>query len=135
MPAIPNRVLIHRGRVVRKVATGARVEGTREYGTVYGPWFRCRVFPEESQEGEGVRGGRKQLMKTPHVIVGIKDLQGDPVAVGEITPAVQLEIDAGPLGTSVWQVGSDPQPLLAPTKPIGFYFGVRRVEVAGAVNP
>lgn len=125
-------VLTHRARVLQKVKAGARVEGTAVYGTVEGSWLRCRLFPDETSETDGYRGGRRVLMKTPHVIVGVKDVNGDPIAPGDISPSVRLEIDLGQLGKQVWQVSSDPQPLLTRTKLLGFYFGVRRVETAGA---
>lgn len=126
-------VLIHRARTLERVATGATVEGTREHATIEGPWMKVRLFPEETPETDsGARGGRRVLMKVPHVIVGIRDLEGNPVVPGDISPKLRVEVDAGALGQQVWQVTSDPQPLLTRTKLIGFYFSVRRVETAGS---
>lgn len=123
--------MTHRGRLISRADTGQRVEGTKVFSEVVGEWFKCRVFPDETQETEGVRGGRRMLMKTPHVVVGVKDLTGAAIDVGAIGPDKLIELNAGPLGDAVWQVTSSPQPLLTRTKLLGYYFGVRRVETAG----
>ena len=106
------------------------VEGTRLADAVEGPWFKCRLFPEETPEGEGARGGRRMLSKMPHVIVGVKDLNHDPIQVGDITTGKMIEVDAGVIGRARWQITSDPQPLVPKRKPLGYWFTVRKVEVA-----
>lgn len=126
-------VMIHRARVLERVPTGAKVEGTQQYGTVEGPWFKCRLFPDETPESDsGARGGRRVIVKGPHVVCGIRDVTGQPIVPGDITPAVQLEIQAGELGTQLWQVKTDAQPLQNRTRLLAFYFSVQRVEGAGA---
>ncbi len=125
--------MVDRARVIERVATGARVEGTAQYESVQGPLFRCRLFPNETPETDsGVRAGRRVLVDGPHVIVGITDVNGDRIAVGDIGPNVQLEIATLNMGTDVWQVSAQPQPLLTKKKVLGYYFPVRRVSVAGA---
>lgn len=125
-------VMTHRGRLLTRAATGPRVEGTAQYATVEGPWFRCRLFPDETPEGQGARGGRRVLVKGPHVVCAPRDLDGDAINPGEITPACMVELDLGLLGRQVWQVQSDPQPIQPKKRVMAYYFAVRRTETAGS---
>jgi hypothetical protein len=129
-----NTIMTHKARLLTREATGQVVEGTKTYSTTEGAWFRCRLFPDETAEQEGQRGGRRMLMKGPHVVVGVKDSAGNPILPGDITPAKLMEIDAKVLGVQTWQVSSDPQPLLTKTRLLGYYFAVKRAETAGAAS-
>lgn len=127
-------VLTHRARLIARERTGAQAEGTRQYGETLGPWFRCRLFPEEGSETDGVRSGRRTLAKGPHVVVGPRDLTGAAIGVDEIAPDKFMEIDGGVLGVQRWQITSAAQAIVPKKKVLAFYFTVRRVEVAGAAE-
>lgn len=123
-------VLIHRGRLVSTSGTGKVVEGTRlRGGDEFSEWFKCRLFPEETAEQP--RGGRRVLVKGPHVVVGPKDFAKARIEPGEITPGKVIEIDAKVLGSQRWTISGDPQ-VLQPrgNRVLGYYFTVRRLEVA-----
>jgi hypothetical protein len=127
-----NAVLIDRGRLISKAATGQSVEGTKQYGEVESEWFRCRLFPDETTPADGARGGRRILTKGPHVVVGLRDVAADLIENGEITTGKLVELNVYELGpmSQRWQIGSDPQPLRRRKKNLGWYFVVQRVETA-----
>jgi hypothetical protein len=127
-------VLTHQARLIEPAATGARVEGTPLFAALEGPWFRCRLFPDETPETEGARQGRRVIVKGPHIVCGVVDVDGNPIEPGDITPARQIEVDAGILGRQLWTVKSDPQPLQNRTRLLAFYFTVQRTETAGAAG-
>lgn len=128
-------VLTHRAQLLERVEQGARVEGTPLFSTVEGPWFKCRLFPDETPESEsGARSGRRVIVKGPHIVCGVRDVNGAPINPGDITPASQIRVDAGELGVQLWTVKSDPQPLQNRTRLLAYYFTIQRTETAGAAT-
>ena len=121
-------VLVDQARVKGRVPTGRVVEGTPIHGEVTGPWFKARIFPDEYAEGSGQGAGRRVLVKGPHVICGMDDLEGGKIDLGTITPEKRLEIVSADVGNGEWTVTSYPQLLRKRAGVIGFYFTVRRLE-------
>jgi hypothetical protein len=83
--------LHNRGRVVRKVRNGARVEGRTPHPEVHGEWFRCRLIRGENRTLETDDRGRRRVLLQATLVAATDDL---------------LSSDAVEIGNDRWQVAS-----------------------------
>lgn len=116
-------VLVDRGRVVRRTATGQRVEGTVVRSDVSGEWFRCRLDLPGQQESRDDHRSRRA--SSPTLIAFRSDVTGQPVA---ITGDDRIEVVSRELGTLVLEVRGAPMPLRKRRRVIGWEVQVQEVE-------
>lgn len=118
-------VMVDRARIIERVETGKKVEGTTTMAPVHGPWFKVRLFldmaqsPERSEQGE-----RKKVVQTPLMMFGVKTLDGAPL---ELVAEQQVEISSPRFGTAVWRLTADPQPISKKRRVIGGQVSLERV--------
>lgn len=118
-------VLVDRARLVERVPAGRKVEGSTIYSQVSGEWFKARLTLEQATEVTGTAGGR-QVSSTPLLLLGIKDVAGDPIL---ITNEDRVEVDSKELGRDLWDITADPEPLRKKRRLIGWQAPLRRVMV------
>jgi hypothetical protein len=118
--------LVDRARVVTKRQRGARVEGRTQYGNAYGPWFRCRLQLAQAPETVDPVTGVRPVASEPLLLYGVRDADGNPPA---LTNQVRVQVDSHELGTGLWDVTADPEPLRKKRRVLGFQAQLRRVEV------
>lgn len=118
-------VLVDRARLVTNTSTGQKVEGTTLMTEGHGEWFKCRLFLDMQQYPERTeQGGRRKRVKTPQVMFGVKDLQGDPL---DVRGDQQIEVESKEYGRAMWQITADPQPIRKKRRVIGGLVEVERV--------
>lgn len=117
--------LVDKARVVERTAAGARVEGRTLRGETRGPWFRCRLTLPTSPEQAAAAAGIREVVRVPTLLYDTIDESGEPVV---LTNQKRLEVASPELGTVVWDVSSDPEPLRKKRRVIGFQTTLRRLE-------
>jgi hypothetical protein len=123
------RALVDRARVVRRVPTGPPVEGTTPFGDAASAWFLARLI-QASIDGEanGNQPGRTRVPRTPQLLYGLVDESGAPIVVHADD---RVEVDSAELGSAVWQVNGEPQPLRKRKVMLGGLADLVRVEEPG----
>ena len=116
--------LVDRARLVRQESTGAKVEGTTRYADHEGEWFKARLTIPASPEAN-VNPYRKRVTLHPSLLAKTKDLAGGKL---EFRSSDRIEVESKQLGTALWEVGSDPQPLRKRRTLIGWELELRRVS-------
>lgn len=101
--------LVDRGRIVQKVGTGVKVEGTTQMSRTHGQWFKCRLFLDIGQYTErSEQGERRKVVQTPQLLFGARDV--DNVAYALVAED-EVEVNSPQFGVSTWRVRGDPQPI------------------------
>lgn len=118
-------VLVDRARAIVRAPTGVRVEGTRQYGTVEGAWFRARLTLPPQPETQEPAGGRRRVEKRPTMLYAKLDENGEPVL---LNVEMIVEIDSRELGRAFYQLDVDPEPLRKKRTVLGWEVALRRVE-------
>lgn len=116
-------VLVDRARVVDKVGT-TKVQGRTQFNPVLGTWFKARLFLPASEERADAQGRRRKVIKKPTLLCGVKDTAGGVVLV---QADQMLEVASPDLGSAVWQIEGDPEPLRKKRKVIGFQATLKRI--------
>jgi hypothetical protein len=124
-----NAALVDQARTVERLAAGRRVEGRTIYGTSTGAWFRCRLQLPPAGERTGDTAGVRAVQREPTLMLGVKDTQGEPLALRN---NMRVEVNSRELGRSTWDVVGDPEPMRKKRRVIGFVATLRRVEAVEA---
>lgn len=119
-----NSVLVDQGRTLTNSSTIKRVEGTTRVTQVAGTWFRCRLFLAGGMEMTD-SGGHPRTVPAPQFLYGLRDSTGQPV---NLNADQRLEIESVELGTAVWQLTEDPEPLRKKRAVLGYLGTLRRVD-------
>lgn len=119
-------VLVDRARTIRKEA-GARVEGRSANVTVEGAWFKARLMLDtaEAQESVDTGRGRRATVPRPQLLYGVGDLEGGTV---DVFASDQIEVFSVELGSAIWRVTGDPQPIRKKRRVIGWQAGLERLH-------
>lgn len=119
--------LVDRARTVRQDPLLEKVGGKTRHVPVRGDWFKVRLqLPGGGEVGDGTPWSGRRVVREPSVLMGVKDLKGNPVA---LTVEDRLEIRSKQLGDAEWEVVTAPEPLRKKRRVIGYELTVRRVEV------
>ena len=116
--------LVDRARLLRQEPTGVKVEGSTQFGTVAGAWFRCRLNVTGQPESPDPAGARRRVESRPSMLYALKDADGLPVG---LTTESRVEVASRELGTAVWQPEGDPTPLRRRRSLVGYEVNLRRV--------
>lgn len=115
--------LVDRARTVRRESTGRKVEGTTQLTPTHGEWFKARLFlkaaPERREQGD-----RKKAVATPRLMFLVNDVGGDPV---DLHAEDQVEVASPELGTAMWRITEEPEPIRKKRRVIGWEVGLERV--------
>lgn len=118
--------LVDRARPVRRTDAGLRVEGRTQYGEAKGPWFRCRLeLPAAGEQGAAPTGVRPVLTE-PTLMYEPRDEEGDPL---HLTNQERVEVVSRELGSELWELTGDPQPIRKRRTLIGWQAQLRRLVV------
>jgi hypothetical protein len=122
-------VLVDQARPVEQREAGVRVEGRTVFRPVKGEWFKCRLtLPLAIEDAPGTAGLR-QVPVQPTILLGTKDVSGGAV---ELHNDLRLEIVSKQLGSAVWDVVGEPEPLRKKRKVIGYQATVRQIILRDA---
>jgi hypothetical protein len=116
--------LVDRGRIVRQATTGVKVEGTTIFEPEFLPLFKCRLTLNEDVEKDA-DPRRKRVTREATLMVNKKDKGHNLV---EVRASDRVEVISKQLGTGVWEVTGDPEPLRKRRVVIGWIVGVSRVD-------
>lgn len=114
--------LVDKARTLGKTSDGERIEGTIYRTNVTGPWFRCRFEP--SPQTENRDDARVRVSAGASMIVSTADLDGTPL---DIHSDDRIEVDSVQLGTNVFLVLGDPEPLRKKRRVVGYRISLARV--------
>src|SRR4051812_29824890 len=89
--------LSDRARVVRRIATGPRVEGSRQTAEVTDDYFPCRVVEAPSREARDGRGSVRLVQQATLVC------QTDDVRATD-----EVEVNSRTAGDARWRVSGEP---------------------------
>jgi hypothetical protein len=126
-PPLDLSVWIDRARVIRR-DHGPRIEGETQIVETTGPWFKCRLPPNESVESR--QEDKNELTDRRQLTAKLTDLTGEKVILREQD---RLEIESGPgpdyTPEGIWEVLS----VMTPRNGVGAYLllvatVVRRTE-------
>lgn len=117
--------LVDRGRTVRQQAQAVpKVRGATQFNVVRGDWFKVRLtLPAASESPDP--GYRRRAVRAPTILYAMKDTAGQLIA---LSMEDRIEIVSKALGTAVWDVASQPEPIRKKRKQIGWLATLRRVE-------
>lgn len=90
-----------------------------------GPEFRCRL--DLSGTTERTKDGLTQTDPRPKLLTPAKDLDGNEL---EFLSSDQLKVVSKELGTAIWEVDDDPEPLRKRRTIIGWELTIHRVKEA-----
>lgn len=91
--------LTDRARVIRRVATGARVEGRTPTGETFGSWTACRLVPADAPERDDGLGLRRVIERAELVTGPGLDVQASD----------DIEVQSRLLGNGRWEVVGAPR--------------------------
>ena len=116
--------LVDRARILRREPSAVRVEGRTQFAETAGEWFRCRLDLRGAAQVTDP-GGLPRTVPGPTLLLGIKDLRGDPVLVEHTD---RLDVDSRELGRAVYEVNAMPEPLRKKRRVIGYQVAIRRTD-------
>ena len=99
-----NSALVDRARRLVDTPTPVRVEGTTQFQTLTYPWFKVRLTLSPAPESDDTQGARRRVPRPASLLVGLKDADGNPVAINADD---RLEVDSKQLGRAIYQVTGD----------------------------
>jgi hypothetical protein len=121
-----NTALVDRARTVSFAPAGPKVRGSTQFAYVRSEWFKARLTLPASTESTDGSGSRRKQVREPTLLVGVKDLQGQPFTLSSDD---RIQVRAAGLGEdSVWDVVGNPEPLRKKRRVIGFQVTLKRVE-------
>lgn len=103
-----------------------KVEGTTQYEPVTGGWFRCRLTISSLPKRE--QGGRARVEKSPTLMYGLRDENGDAVLL-TFNDKVEVRSEEQGIDTEVFLIDGDPVPLRKRRLVIGYEVQTKRVQV------
>lgn len=112
-----------RARTIRREAAGVRVQGMTPRAPTSSQWFKARLELPANSEQTDAQGGRRKQVKRPTLMLGVKDLDRNPVV---IKAEEQIEVDSEELGRAIWRVSGDPQPIRKKKRLIGWQATLER---------
>src|SRR5262245_52485003 len=120
-----NAALVDHARIARREAAGVKVEGRTRFGTVIGPWFRCRLdLSSRSQAREG-ESRVDRVVEQPTMMFAIKDSEGRTV---DLLATDKVQVISPQLGIFHFEVTANPTPLRKKKKVIGWQVGLRSID-------
>ena len=120
-----NSALVDRARRLVDTPTPQRVEGTTTFQTLTYPWFKVRLTLSPAPESDDAQGARRRVPRPASLLVGMKDVDGNPTVINADD---RLEVDSKQLGTQIYQVTGDGEPIRKKRKQIGWAATLTRVE-------
>lgn len=124
------RALVDRARVLRREPSPVKVEGTTQFVDTSSAWFRARLIVA-SIDGEsgGNQPGRTRVPRTPQLLYGLRDDAGERI---ELHADDRVEVSSNELGSGLWNVNGEPQPLRKRVAMLGGLANLARVDEPGA---
>lgn len=120
-------VLVDRARVLElQAASPVKVEGSTQFATVRGAWFRCRLFlPGADQDTTPATEakGRVRVVNNAQLMFGKKDLEGQPL---DVRFDAKVEVQSEQFGTLVYRVMNDPEKIRKRRTVIGYLANVEQ---------
>lgn len=115
--------LVDRARLVKNESSGEKVEGTRVFVPTSGEWFKARLTlnaaPEvepPSYKGE-ISSSIHATARSATLMYAIRDTVGSPVT---LVASDRVEVNSAALGTAVYEVTGDPEPIRKKRAVIGW---------------
>lgn len=115
--------LVDRAVIRRKRGQGRKVDGRTVFLPEDSPEFRARL--QLSQANEDTRDERTAAVVRPILMTDRKDSAGDLL---EFKMSDRIVVTSRELGTNVWEVTGEPEPLRKKRKVIGWVVPISRVE-------
>lgn len=115
--------LVDRARTVRHRKVNTRVQGTRQYTTDRGTWFRCRITIPKGEETH--EDGRHKRRSQPTMIIAKRDVRGEFI---DVNAWDEIEVDSREFGTVTYQVAGDLEPLRKRRTVIGWSCAITKTE-------
>lgn len=126
-------VLVDRARLLEmQAASPVKVEGTTQFATVRGNWFKARLFlpagAQDSTPGDaplmrGIGKGRIRALDNAQLLIGIRDLEGDLL---DIHFDMKVEVESLQLGNGIYRIMNEPERIRKKRKVIGFLADIER---------
>lgn len=126
-------VLVDRARLLElQAASPVKIEGTTQFATVRGNWFKARLFqpagPQDSTPGDaplmrGIGKGRIRSLDDSQLLLGIRDLQGELI---EIHFDMKVEVRSVQLGNGIYRVMNEPERIRKKRKVIGYLAAIEK---------
>lgn len=115
--------LVDKGQILRKAGTGKKVNGYTVTGVVEGELFKARL--QLSSNSETTRDDKTSADVRPILNTDKKDKLGNLLA---FRISDRIRVISRELGTDVWEVDGEPEPIRKKRRIIGWILQVHRVE-------
>lgn len=115
--------LVDRARTITRDSTGVKVEGTTLLTDTHSAWFKARLFLDQASERKE-QGERAKAVSTPQILIAYRDEFGELVVVDS---DMKLEVESPELGTALWRIQGQPQPIRKKRPVIGYLATLERV--------
>ena len=115
--------LVDRASIRRKHASATKVDGRTIFSSQDGPEFRVRL--QLPQANEDNRDERTAATIRPTLMTDRKDASGELL---EFRTSDRILVTSRQLGTDLWEVTGEPEPLRKKRKVIGWVVPINRVE-------
>lgn len=89
----------------------------------HGAWFKARLFLRDAPE-RGEQGDRKKAVATPQLLFLVTDTDGGAV---DVHADDRVEVASPELGTALWRLTAEPEPIRKKRRVIGYLVGLERV--------
>jgi hypothetical protein len=96
--------LVDRARILENRYTGEKVNGTKIYGEVEGPWFKVRIT--ERFSSQTLRDGRTRVRRPPELLYALVDEDGGAV---ELRADMKVQVDSPDFPMETFQVDGKPE--------------------------
>ena len=120
-------VLVDRARVIELQAASTRkVEGSTQFASIKGPWFKARLFlpgSDQDQTPTGDAKGRIRTIQAAQLMFGKKDLDGGLLAVHF---DAKVEVKSDQFGTLVYRVMNEPEKIRKRRTVIGYLANIEK---------
>ena len=126
-------VLVDRARLLElQAASPVKVEGTTQFATIRGNWFRARLFlpagPQDSTPGDaplmrGIGKGRIRAINNAQLLLGFRDLEGNPI---DIHFDMKVEVESAQLGNGIYRVMNQPEAIRKKRRVIGYLADIEK---------
>lgn len=120
-------VLVDRARVLElQAASPVKVEGSTQFATVRGSWFKCRLFlPGANQDITPATEakGRVRVINNAQLMFGKRDLDGEPL---DVRFDMKLEVRSDQFGTLVYRVMDDPEKIRKKRSVLGYLANIEQ---------
>lgn len=126
-------VLVDRARLLElQAASPVKVEGTTQFATVRGNWFKARLIlpagPQDSTPGDaplmrGIGKGRIRALANAQLLLGVRDLESQTI---DIHFDMKVEVRSPQLGNGVYRVMNEPEPIRKKRRVIGYLADIER---------